>query len=437
MFKRIAVIAMLICAFTVKAQSQQMVYLWPDSLKGQWINIYQMVVSYDQIIAATTDFVFKSSDGGVTWLQSKDGIPNQYCRNITVSQSGRMYLANDMGGILESNDDGSIWGTLSTPSGFFAAYSILATQNNLFVGITGWNAHSPVVVKSANDGQTWQYVGPGNPNAYPLKLTLTGRGTILLAEGYSPYSKNDSTGGGILRSTDEGETWNWSNIGLDVQNVWSLVVDTTSGKVYAGTRYGDIYSSTDDGQTWQKMQGPAWASQTSGVNSLLAYNGKLFAGFSNPVSGTIGLAYTKDGGATWTDIGDEIAHVPGSMCLSLANLGDTLLIGTADGIWADTKVLTAVHSTTPTVPSGFSLSHNYPNPFNPTTTIEYRIENREYTTLSVYNVLGQKVATLVDEMQSSGSHTVTFDASRLPSGTYFYRLQAGNDVQTKKMILVK
>jgi hypothetical protein len=442
MFKRIAVIAMLALAFTVKARSQQMVYLWPESLKGQWINVRVIIVDANQILAGTwNNFIFRSTDRGHSWSQLKSGLASGTINAFSISQNGLIYAADDMGGIFTSLDSGITWKALALPNGFFAAYSILSSQNSLLAGVTGVNATVPSVAKSTDGGRTWRYVVPHNANAYPLHLLDTKAGAILLAEGYAPYSSNDSTGGGILRSTDDGETWSWSNTGLYVQNVWSLAVDTASGKVFAGTRYGDIYSSTDDGLTWQKMQGPSWAGQTSGVNSLLAYRGKLFAGFSNPLPGTIGLAYTKDNGATWTDIGDDISSVPGSMCLSLAQIGDTLLIGTADGIWADTKILTAVHSPIQFIPSGFTLSQNYPNPFNPTTSILYTVSSREYTTLTVYNVLGEKVATLVDGEKAPGSYTVTFDGSKLPSGVYFYRLQAGPPTggftQTRRMVLVK
>ncbi len=89
------------------------------------------------------------------------------------------------------------------------------------------------------------------------------------------------------------------------------------------------------------------------------------------------------------------------------------------------------------IPTNFALYQNYPNPFNPTTTITYDLPLRANVKLVVYNVLGQKIAILVDEVQEPGRYNVTFDASNLPSGVYFYRLEADKFVQTKKMLLVK
>jgi hypothetical protein len=83
------------------------------------------------------------------------------------------------------------------------------------------------------------------------------------------------------------------------------------------------------------------------------------------------------------------------------------------------------------------LHQNYPNPFNPSTKISFTLSKTGFTTLAVYNVLGQKVATLLEQQLSAGEQTVPFDASRLSSGVYFYKLQSGNINEMKKMVLMK
>jgi hypothetical protein len=85
----------------------------------------------------------------------------------------------------------------------------------------------------------------------------------------------------------------------------------------------------------------------------------------------------------------------------------------------------------------FSLSQNYPNPFNPTTSIQYTLVGDQYVTLKVFDVLGNTVTTLVNEKESAGSHSVTFNADNLTSGIYFYQLKAGQFLVTKKCILLK
>jgi hypothetical protein len=85
----------------------------------------------------------------------------------------------------------------------------------------------------------------------------------------------------------------------------------------------------------------------------------------------------------------------------------------------------------------FDLFQNYPNPFNPSTVIRYQIPVNVFVTLKVYDVLGSKVATLVNEEKTAGSYEVIFDASGLSSGVYYYTLSTGNFVQTNKMLLLK
>ncbi len=89
------------------------------------------------------------------------------------------------------------------------------------------------------------------------------------------------------------------------------------------------------------------------------------------------------------------------------------------------------------VPEKFELSQNYPNPFNPSTKIKYQIADSNPVSLKIYDVLGNEVTSLVNEVQPTGNYEVTFDASLLSSGTYFYKLQTGDFVEVKKMILLK
>jgi len=101
------------------------------------------------------------------------------------------------------------------------------------------------------------------------------------------------------------------------------------------------------------------------------------------------------------------------------------------------KVLVGVKETPSVIPTVFALSQNYPNPFNPSTRIEFALPKETRVRLEVYNMLGQKVATLVDEVRSAGNYGVTFDAGSLASGLYFYRLSTNEVSFLKKMMLLK
>jgi hypothetical protein len=108
--------------------------------------------------------------------------------------------------------------------------------------------------------------------------------------------------------------------------------------------------------------------------------------------------------------------------------------------WGDSftvPVPTGIAENETNLPVEYALKQNYPNPFNPVTTIKYQIPAMSFVTLKVYDVLGSEIITLVNEEKPVGSYEVTFNAVELPSGIYFYRLQAGDFVETKKMVLMK
>ncbi len=101
------------------------------------------------------------------------------------------------------------------------------------------------------------------------------------------------------------------------------------------------------------------------------------------------------------------------------------------------SVLVGNHNNNHILPADFRLSQNFPNPFNPSTKIEYALPKNVYLTIKIYNVQGKEVGTLVDKFETAGEHYVNYDASNLPSGVYFYSMKAGDYSESKRMVLVK
>lgn len=102
----------------------------------------------------------------------------------------------------------------------------------------------------------------------------------------------------------------------------------------------------------------------------------------------------------------------------------------------DLNTITGINESGLTV-NDYKLLQNYPNPFNPTTMIKYSVPSDEFVKLNVYNSIGEIVSTLGNEEKPAGIYELVFDASNLPSGIYFYRLLAGNYMETKNMVLMK
>jgi hypothetical protein len=105
--------------------------------------------------------------------------------------------------------------------------------------------------------------------------------------------------------------------------------------------------------------------------------------------------------------------------------------------WYDNDFVTDVKETIISIPTEFLLSQNYPNPFNSSCAIKYSIPKSSQVTIKIFNTIGQELATLVNEEKPIGTYEVNWNAANLPSGVYFYRIQAGSFTETKKMMVLK
>jgi len=147
------------------------------------------------------------------------------------------------------------------------------------------------------------------------------------------------------------------------------------------------------------------------------------------------LLRSNDGGENWSVIvGDLPArltaiHFKDGYGWAVGENG--LILRTGDGsTWIDEKNKLVY-------PSKFELFQNYPNPFNPSTTIKYALAKSEHVIITVYNTLGQKIESLLDKPMPTGHYQINFNGQDLPSGVYYYRMEAGEYIQTYKMLLVK
>ena len=106
-------------------------------------------------------------------------------------------------------------------------------------------------------------------------------------------------------------------------------------------------------------------------------------------------------------------------------------------LYTQQPTITEIKTTNSLIPDKYEMSQNYPNPFNPTTVIEFAVPQESKVLLEVFNILGERLATLVNEVKTPGYYNVNFDAGLLSSGFYIYRIQAEDFVEVKKMILLK
>jgi hypothetical protein len=196
--------------------------------------------------------------------------------------------------------------------------------------------------------------------------------------------------------------------------------------VYAGTYSGSMYRSTDKGETWTPVTG--WDGN-GGIRSFAFSEANIFAGTVGQ-----GVYRSADAGTSWTPVNTGLTSFD---IRSLVLSGTDLFAGTDGGVWRRPLLEVSVDPVRWSVPLTYELCQNYPNPFNPTTSVTYRLPAASDVRLVVYDILGREVSVLVNERKNAGSYEVKFDAPGLSSGVYFYRLQAGDFVQTHKMLFVR
>ncbi len=200
--------------------------------------------------------------------------------------------------------------------------------------------------------------------------------------------------------------------------------------------YVDIRAYDADGVitiTWQLNNVPAAGTYEIAFGYMLPY--------ASPKSQYINLngvrfdtiEFTGASAATWYEKSMYVDLVQGINTIQMEMHNGWMYL---DYLAVPVSIATSVVNSS-SFPTSYSLSQNYPNPFNPATTIRYSLPHSEYVKLFVYDVLGRKIAALVDKKQDAGVYETPFNASLLPSGVYFYRLNIGTFTQTKKMIILK
>jgi len=218
---------------------------------------------------------------------------------------------------------------------------------------------------------------------------------------------------------------------------WWASIDTVSG----ATTQSDAWLITPMVTPLVNHQLRFWASggSTSYLDSLQIWvNGDSLPGLTGVLLGSIIWPVGSTYGQFTEYIYDLSVAAGVDVWIGFRYFQDCAVDGFF--VWLDDVYVggpLSVNQTSTVVPDRFTLSQNYPNPFNPATTIEFALPTSQHATLKVFNAMGEEVTTLVDEALTPGTYTSHWDASGLASGMYFYRLQATDFVQTRKLLLVK
>jgi hypothetical protein len=189
----------------------------------------------------------------------------------------------------------------------------------------------------------------------------------------------------------------------------------------------EFLKTTNAGLNWSWLQVPP---KMNSINFVTVNNGLM--------CGDLGLILlTSDGGNTW--LNQNLNVNTNFEELTMVNQNTGWVVGTSGKIFKTTNGgILGFQNINSYTPEDFALYQNYPNPFNPTTTIKYDLPKDVKVTIKIYDILGKLVVTLVNgELKKAGYYEAEFDGTSFASGVYFYRVEAGEFIQRKKMVLLK
>jgi len=424
------------------------------------------------------------------WVQTA-GIPEGGgITDMVVTSSGIVIVAcasfnwpTVQGGIRHSTNSGTTW------INDFQHYTArtLALGENGFVFACSWDYpanSSEGLWVSTNEGETWgnyrYLVGSGN-NIFSI-LVMDNNQTVYIG-----------TRTGVLKSTDGGFGFIPVNNGITANSWVRDLAAKNDGSIYAATTNG-VFRSTNTGTSWQQFTGVAPGDTVvkiciyddpetdvgdqqviGGTNNGRAYEegAELFlaifftANNTNEISGfealgpAMFLSQFNESGLSgdvhkffqvngWQSVGQN-EGLPGMRPISSIAADPTsrfdffnaqIYLGYYEGISGGAKVFKrtfpiGIQQISSEVPNRFSLLQNYPNPFNPMTRIKFNITKASNVNITVFDVLGRHITTLVNEKLNAGTYETDWNANNMPGGVYFYKIESDEFTETKKMILVK
>lgn len=376
--------------------------------------------------------IMKTVDGGKNW-KALSHVANNACLSI----NGLFFLTKDFGfsatsygGIAKTSDGGASWTSLKkdTTAATVTNNAVVFTTSTTGFVAGQLSSSIDIIYKTIDGGTTWTTAAKGIAAA---SLNSIAFGNTQVGAAVGAKLK-------ILYTKDGGTTWALATTtGVPTAQAAATLNSVTFISGSEAIAVGDkvALKSADGGQTWSYVA--LTTDQT--LNGVAFLNNNAWAvGAKSGSPKSIGLWQSIDKGTTWSNkvnysVFDTTTTTYNDVAIT--NNGSVFVCGASTGIYTNSTSVGV--EKIDGIPASFELSQNYPNPFNPETTINYSVNKPSNVKLNIYDVLGRLVKELVNENQQPGRYSVKFDGSSLSSGVYFYSINSGNSVLTKKMLLMK
>lgn len=361
---------------------------------------------------------------------------NRTLRRLSGPQ-GRAYDINESGQVIGSLDDGTVkavlWDTDGTQQSLHDASSTFSEAYGINNATWVVGAYLPAEASKATT--IVRHVDVVSQSARAVlhreKPTIASAGTTAITDATILGANND-----LRAFLWQGDTMVDLNDFIDASSGWTLLearginnaAQITGIGLFNGVRRAFLLSPTNN-------KAPTVTNDRLAIEAISVTRINVLTNDHDADGDTLHIVAVTQGqaGSVTLEPGDIIAYTPGNGFTG----SDSFTYTVADGKGGRATGTVSVEIVAGSLPDHFVLKQNYPNPFNPSTTIAFGLPEKAHVTIEVFNMLGQRIATLVDGERSAGQHLVTFDASNLPGGTYLYRMRTGRFSDTKKLILLK
>jgi len=407
-------------------------------------NSYAIEAVDSNYAVISTDRLYRTSNGGRSWdtiTPPTSSIYRYHAIDISMTDSLNIWVGSGAGEINFTSDGGENWTIQfsdTSKTNFINYIKMFNPQNGIAMG-DGKNATDPALfLRTTNGGLNWISV---NDAAFGAWSGDTWRKVDFISPEAGYFFESGINPQSIYKTTDGCKTWKQILTPAYVEVL--KFFDESLGFIYCSApNISTLYRTSNGGSTWDVVFTTTDADWGMDIEFLKNDPSKIW--FTNSNS----LFFSNDSGKTWSEQFFPDTSIDGrDIVFTDAKCGWFLCVNNV--VYRTTNgdsVYEVVGIEKDNLTSfDFSLEQNYPNPFNPTTVINYQLAIGGFVTIKIYDVLGNEIATLVNEQQQAGKHFVNFDATnhsqlttnKLASGIYYYRLQAGQQSQTKGMIFLK
>lgn len=443
---------------------------WTDIMPGVSDNyVYQIDFDTQRNIYAACGGNFYKSSNESTWQSITSTASNTDVFKMVVDPANlKTFYAATLGGVYKTTDGGANWVEKNTGMVDTDIWTIGISptdHNTIFAGTYGG-----ILYRSTDGGNNWTdksvgLTGLGGWDFWEMWFHPQTAGTVYLLE----------DGARIFVTTNNGDSW--TEYKVNGYSITALDISSTSPNVWYAYASGTIYRSADYGSTWaaqsttsslycitidsgnpNTLYADQWVSSTSSYNlvkstdagitwSTAFSNLRVSEIFSLPIApytlygatkSGLGVIASNDNGVTWNSIGSNLTYFS---CFEVRNLPGSssyLFVTTyGGGIYGFNYTPTSVEKDGTTLPKEYILEANYPNPFNPSTTISFSLPKSDFVSLKVFDLLGREISTLVEGRMEAGKYKVNFNGANLASGVYLFNLRSQNFSKTNKMNLLK